>query len=86
MPNRPDCYQCVHRLPVPGDAHSRCNNHGARVTANEHGVRMGWFMWHLNFDPTWLVSCDGFSADPSDRMPRRELSPMAELLGLIGWR
>lgn len=26
-----------------------------------HGIRMGWFMWPVNFDPTWLVNCDGFT-------------------------
>jgi len=32
------------------------------VKGNQHGIRMGWFMWPLNFDPTWLESCDGFTA------------------------
>ena len=26
----------------------------------EHGRNKGWFLWPLNFDPVWLVSCDGF--------------------------
>ncbi len=30
------------------------------IKANPHGVRNGWFTWPVNFDPTWLVSCDGF--------------------------
>ena len=33
-----------------------------KVTGNAHGIRSGWFMWPANFDPTWLVSCDGFEA------------------------
>ena len=41
-------------------------NNGAAVAlgikANPHGVRSGWFMWPANFDPVWLVSCDGFTA------------------------
>ena len=32
------------------------------VTAHRHGVQNGWFIWPMNFDPVWLVSCDGFSA------------------------
>lgn len=32
------------------------------VTGNAHGIRSGWFMWPMNFDPAWLESCDGFSA------------------------
>lgn len=31
------------------------------VVGDEHGIRMGWFAWPLNFDPTWLKSCDGFT-------------------------
>ena len=30
------------------------------ITANAHGVRNGWFMWPVNFDPVWLLTCDGF--------------------------
>jgi len=30
------------------------------VTADPHGIVMGWFNWPLNFDPIWLKSCDGF--------------------------
>ena len=36
------------------------------VTAREHGVKNGWFMWPVNFDPTWLISCDGFAAKETD--------------------
>jgi hypothetical protein len=34
------------------------------VQGHPQGIRHGWFLWPVNFDPTWLVSCDGF--DPSD--------------------
>lgn len=30
------------------------------IQANPHGVKMGWFMWPVNFDPIWLENCDGF--------------------------
>ena len=80
---KPDCYKCVHRLPVPGDAHSRCNNISANVTGNPHGIRSGWFLWPLNFDPTWLESCDGFSDDPKDKKERVEHDPIKELISLL---
>lgn len=83
MTDTPDCYACVHRLNVPGDAHSRCNNHAAKVTANAHGVRSGWFIWPVNFDPVWLISCNGFSDKPADKMPTKRLSPILELLGML---
>lgn len=34
--------------------------HGLRVAGEEHGVREGWFVWPLNFDPVWLRECTGF--------------------------
>jgi len=30
------------------------------IQANEHGVKQGWFVWPVNFDPVWLENCDGF--------------------------
>lgn len=39
-----------------------------RIQADPHGVRNGWFMWPMNFDPVWLRNCDGFELmeEPSD--------------------
>jgi len=36
------------------------------VKADPHGVRNGWFMWPVNFDPAWLMSCDGFT--PAEKL------------------
>lgn len=83
MSDKPNCYNCVHRLSIPGDAHSRCNNHSAKVEGNAHGIRSGWFRWPLNFDPVWLVSCDGFSNDPKDKKELQKSDPLTELLSLL---
>jgi hypothetical protein len=77
------CYACVHRLTIPGDCHSRCNNVNAKVEGHPQGIRNGWFMWPINFDPTWLISCDGFSDNPADRKPRIEHDPLTELLAIL---
>lgn len=82
---QPNCYKCLYRRSIPGDAHSECVHPrindvdrmvtgfallaGQRssamkrlnVTANQHGIDSGWFWWPLNFDPSWLISCDGFT-------------------------
>jgi hypothetical protein len=29
------------------------------IQGNSAGIRRGWFAWPANFDPTWLVRCDG---------------------------
>lgn len=78
-----ECYKCVHRLTIPGNYHSRCNNHGAKVTGDPHGIKMGWFHWPLNFDPVWLKSCDGFSDKEEDRKAEQKLSPLQELISLL---
>ncbi len=31
------------------------------VSGVEHGIRHGWFLWPVNYDPTWLERCDGFT-------------------------
>jgi hypothetical protein len=30
------------------------------IQGDPHGIRSGWFMWPANFDPVWLINCDGF--------------------------
>jgi hypothetical protein len=60
VPAKPDCYECAFRGGVPGSCHSSCRKWTAQVSANEHGIKMGWFAWPFDFDPVWLVSCDSF--------------------------
>ena len=81
---KPNCYKCVHRRAIPGDAHSRCNNVKAKVEGNRHGIRSGWFRWPFNFDPVWLISCDGFSDNPKDKLPEYKADPLIELLSMLG--
>jgi hypothetical protein len=35
------------------------------IRANYHGIRNGWFIWPVNFDPVWLEHCSGFTAQES---------------------
>ena len=59
---KPNCYNCKFRGELYGDCHSKCFNLSAKVKGNEYGKEMGWFLWPLNFDPTWLEECDGFES------------------------
>ena len=88
---KPNCYDCIYRGTIPGDAHSRCNHPKVKqddnvlgalvemlggkniesakklnIKGNPIGIRSGWFMWPANYDPTWLVNCDGFKAKEKD--------------------
>lgn len=37
----------------------------AHVRGSTHGVRSGWFMWPLNYDPVWLEVCSMYKATAS---------------------
>lgn len=67
--SKPDCYKCKHRKNSSWTTHSRCSHPEAltfdvrdalRVRAVPHGVRNGYFLWPADFDPVWLLGCNGF--------------------------
>jgi len=56
-----ECYQCANKRNVPGDAHIQCMEPDEKMTGNPLGIKRGWFMHPLVFDPAWkLKSCDNF--------------------------
>lgn len=64
---KPNCYDCVHRGLLFGDAHSQCCHPRVcelHVAGDPHGIEKGWFAWPFNFDPVWLQACDGFTPKP----------------------
>ena len=54
------CLNCKYKGSVPGSSHSTCSKKNILVDAKEHGIRMGWFNFPYDFDPTWLNKCSGF--------------------------
>ena len=40
---------------------NRANITKLNIKANPHGVMNGWFFYPDNFDPVWLINCDGFT-------------------------
>jgi hypothetical protein len=63
MKDAPNCYKCIYRQGIAGDAHSACTNKNAIVKGDKYGIRSGWFFHPFNFDPTWLISCNGFESN-----------------------
>jgi hypothetical protein len=74
MEKNHDCYKCQFRKQKPGSAHSECEaiDRGIGLMAairgivpgetelNPIGVRGGWAMWPIDFDPTWINRCEFF--------------------------
>ena len=60
-----DCYKCIHRRSIPGDAHSMCVKPDSEVRGNLNGIRNGWFHYPINFDPIWIENeCRNFEESP----------------------
>ena len=58
-----NCYQCQHRREVLGNAHIECVKPDATMTGSPHGIRSGWFMYPMLFDPVWMTSkCNNFES------------------------
>lgn len=64
--SNPLCYTCIHRRTIPGDTHSSCAAPtGTIVQGDAHGVKNGWFIYPYNFDPIWLIECNGYTPKPN---------------------
>jgi len=56
-----ECYLCKYKRDVPGNAHVKCDKPDLFMTGNAHGIRNGWFIYPVLFDPTWKTKeCDNF--------------------------
>lgn len=77
------CWNCAYRKEIPGDAHFACIRSFTDVKPPEqdpYGVRGGWCMFPINFDPTWLGKCDGFSEMKDESKVQSEFAGMASFL------
>ncbi len=61
MDGKPNCYECTNRGTLDWSAHSCCSATDATVSADSHGIKNGWFLWPINFDPVWLLTCNKFN-------------------------
>lgn len=63
-----ECYTCKHKENVPGNCHIKCVKPDANMTGNEHGIKEGWFMYPLLFDPVWKTKeCDNYSENTTSK-------------------
>ena len=74
------CYKCVHKIEIAGDCHTGCNN--AADAKPERKTWRGCGIWPLKFDPNTVFSCNGFSADPTQRKPQND-DPLLAIARLL---
>lgn len=56
-----ECWECQHKRSVPGDCHLRCDKPDPAMTGDKYGIKNGWFIYPVCFDPTWKTKpCDNF--------------------------
>lgn len=67
METQNHCYDCVYSNLVPGSSHHQeCMRDFKGIKTpelNSHGIKNGWCLWPINFDPIWVGKCDGFSKE-----------------------
>lgn len=83
------CYDgCAYRGGIPGNCHTRCLFDWAKSKlplpkGNEHGIRNGWYMFPLNFDPVWMEEeCKAYSAEKDPEKVARS-NPIADLVSIL---
>lgn len=60
--NMVECYDCLHKREVHGNAHISCAKPDPEMTGDEHGIKNGWFCYPILFDPTWKTrACNNFA-------------------------
>jgi hypothetical protein len=58
---RNECWECIHKREVPGNAHIRCDNPDQGMKGDPHGIKNGWFAYPILFDPVWKENeCKNF--------------------------
>ena len=56
-----ECYECKYKQNVPGNSHIECTNPDPYMTGDAYGIRKGWFIYPVLFDPTWKTkTCSNF--------------------------
>ena len=58
---RDECHSCKHKRTVPGNTHISCINPDLTMTAEQHGIENGWFIYPVLFDPVWKTKlCNNY--------------------------
>ena len=83
MEQKRHCYTCVYRRNIPGNAHIECSRIFGDIPEpklDPYGVKRGWCFWPVNFDPTWVGPCAGYSETEDPKKVRDEWGALFSLL------
>ena len=83
-----NCNQCAYKGENPGNAHIRCrfdwrNSELKSPTGNPRGVKRGWWIFPLNYDPVWGDECTAFATAADEKMIVKNTDPLFELAALL---
>jgi hypothetical protein len=49
------CHECLFKYNVPGNTHIGCSKPDSSVKGDPHGIKNGWFIYPILFDPIWMI-------------------------------
>ncbi len=84
-----DCYKCGYKDNNPGSAHIRCKHNWKKSErsmpkGNPHGIKNGWWIFPVNFDPAWMLgNCPAFTTEPEKQMIIEKYDPLFELAAIL---
>ena len=87
-----NCFKCTYNDSIPGDAHKQCRYNWIKdgkkglPMFSAHGIKKGWVMFPLNFDPIWMThECEAFSKEREKEYYLGEQLAQEQLVTLKVW-
>ncbi len=87
-PKKNTCFNCAYRTDIPGDAHIGCSfawekSENKPPKANEAGVKNGWYMFPLNFDPVWQEEPCKEHSDTKKPEMVTQVNPLQAIISML---
>jgi len=85
-----DCYKCGYKGKNPGSEHIRCKYNWSKSElsqpkGNPHGIKHGWWIFPIIFDPTWMIdNCPAFAIESLKEMIIEKYDPFLEVTAILG--
>ena len=84
------CRQCAYKSNIVGNTHISSNLDWGKSkyqapTGNPHAIRNGWYIFPVNFDPTWQEEpCKEFSTDIDEsKISKYANDPFTQMLQML---